>query len=191
MTGTRGSCSDQLELLQGEPRAREERDGSRCCDAGTRQPQPVARPVRLNRVGGAGARLHPSSTTAPLPSSPRQQQAQLSRETRMEKPASRASPQVRDMEHGPRARSITGIKTLHCMGLAFPASLRPFRPLDVVAGKPKQTSLKALPHDKGRPKLCLNASNCREAPPTLLKKTKCRSKTPRSPAEISYSVFLG
>lgn len=61
-------------------------------------------------------------------------------------------------------------KTLHCMGLAFPASLRPSCPQDVVAGKPKQTSLKPLPHDKDRPKLCLNTSDCEEATPTLLKK---------------------
>lgn len=75
--GLRGQgvpCPDKLELLQGEPRMREGRTGvgSRCWGTGTLQPQPqpVARPGWLNRVGDAGPRLHPSSTTASLPSSP-------------------------------------------------------------------------------------------------------------------------
>lgn len=97
----------------------------------------------------------------------------------------------RDTEQGHGARSITETKTLHCISLAFPASLGPFPPSDVGAGKPKQTSLKPLPHDKDRPKLCLNTSDCGEAPPMLLKKTKTRSKTPKSPAEISYLALLG
>lgn len=165
---------------------RDERDRSRCWGAGTLLPQ--LRPVVwLNGVGDAGPRLHPSSTMTPLPSPPSQHQAQLSRETPMEKPALRSSPRVQG--HG--ARSITGIQTLHCICLPFPASPKPFPPLDVVAGKPKQTSLKPLPHDKDRPKLCLNTSDWGKAPPKFLEKTKTRSKTPKPPAEISYLVLLG
>lgn len=141
-----------------------------------------------------------SIPAAPLPSSPHgtssflsqpAPQAQLSREIRMEKLASRPSPHVQGFGAGTRSQEHHWDKTLHCMGLAFPASLRPSCPQDVVAGKPKQTSLKPLPHDKDRPKLCLNTSDCEEATPTLLKKTKSRSKPPKSPAEISYLVLLG
>lgn len=113
---------------------------------------------------------------APLPSCPIQPQAQLSRETPMEKLELRSSPMCRDTEQGHGARSIVGTKTLHCISLAFPASLGPFPPLDVVAGKSKQTSLKPLPHNKDRPKLCLNTSDCGEAPPTLLRKKKTGQK---------------
>lgn len=101
------------------------------------------------------------------------------------------APVCRDTEQGRGAGSIAGIQPLPCLCLAFPASLGPAPPSDVVAGKPKQTSLKPLPHDKDRPKLCLNTSDCREAATTLLKKTKTRSKTSKSPAEISYLVLLG
>lgn len=122
------------------------------------QPQPVARLVWLNRVGDAGPRLHPSSTTAPPPSSsPSQHQAQLSRETPMEKPASRPSPHEQGFGAGTRSQEHHWDKnsSLHrpgipSMGLAFPASLRPSHLLGVVAGKPKQTSFKPLPHDKAQ-----------------------------------------
>lgn len=118
-------------------------------------------------------------------------QAQLSRETPMEKLESRPSPHVQGYGAGTRSQEHHWDEnsSLHQSGI--PSLAEATSPSDVVAGKPKQTSLKPLPHDKDRPKLCLNTSDCGEAPPTLLNKTKTRSKTTKSPAEISYLVLLG
>lgn len=120
-----------------------------------------------------------------------QPQAQLSRETPMEKLELRSSPHVQGDRAGARSQEHHWDRNSSLIGLAFPASLRPFPPSDVVAGKPKQTSLNPLPHNKDRLELCLNTSDCGEAPPTLLGKTKTRSKTTKSPAEISSLVLLG
>lgn len=154
-------------------------------------PGDCARPVWLKGEdtgqGDPAPRLHPSGTTASLASSPHGISSLLSHlasGTAQQGDADgKASIEIQPLCAGIWSRdtegSITGIQTLPCLCLAFPASLRPSPPSDVVAGKPKQTSLKPLPHDKDRPKLCLNTSDCGQAAPTLLKETKNRSKKPK------------
>lgn len=122
------------------------------------------RPIWLNGedavMGDPGPRLHPREAPAPsqwhhgiasLPSRPasgRAQQGDAAGKPATEvqapaRPWAAASRSGREPVHGPRG--IAGLQTsLLCAWWAFPASARPFPPLDVVAGKPNLTSLKSL-----------------------------------------------
>lgn len=114
---------------------REERDGSGCWGTGTLQPQPVARPVWLNGMGNPGQGSIPAAPQhlcPPLPSSPSWHQAQLSRQTPMEKLAWRSSPHrdpapIRVQGHGAGTQSWDTNSSLHLPGVpSLAETISPF-----------------------------------------------------------------